>query len=195
MAIVSTLAAVITLNAVKFLHRTKIVKTVKDMKTISAALLVYQLDTGSFPDPFYFRGGAYGHRNTGCAAYSFGSPPLMANEDGVEGWDGPYLESVVRSPLKFHRKNPGDPGYTYQGVYWIGGTDCYRQSFDLDSDGVIDTTNAVSVQLAGLTEYDAVELDEVIDGNGMVGRFGTLNVYYSGPVDYHYAIYFVGTEL
>jgi len=187
--VIAILAAIIAPSAFRAIKKAQVSKTVADMKAIKNALLTYYADTGKFPGPFYFRINGYGHRNIGCAAYHFTNPPLMANEDNVPGWDGPYLENVVRSPL-VHEYVPG--GYTYPGTYWIGGTDCYRQSFDFDGNGSIDVSNAASVQLAGLSRADALAIDNVFDsGDGKVGVSGTMNV--RQGLGYYYIYLYVGS--
>ncbi|MDD2702689.1 MAG: prepilin-type N-terminal cleavage/methylation domain-containing protein [Candidatus Omnitrophica bacterium] len=187
-AIIAVLSAIIAPNAFKAIRKAQISKTAADFKTLKSALIAYSADTGRFPDPFYFRTPGYGHRNNGCASYSFTSPPLMANGDNVSGWDGPYVDKSMRSPL-VHAYVSG--GYTYPGTYWIGGTSCYAQSFDLDGNGSLEITNAVSIQLAGLELSDALAVDNIFDGGGIVGRRGSMNVVQS--TDYCYIYFLVGT--
>jgi prepilin-type N-terminal cleavage/methylation domain-containing protein len=188
-AIIAVLAAIIAPNAFKAIHKAQISKTVADLKTLKNGLIAYSADTGRFPDPFYFRAPGYGHRNADCAGYGFTSPPLMANEDNVSGWDGPYVDKAVRSPL-VHTYVSG--GFTYPGTYWIGGTSCYAQSFDLGGDGSAEITGAVSVQLAGLELSDALAVDNIFDGGGgSVGMNGSMTVIQAA--DYCYIYFFVGT--
>lgn len=187
-AIIAILAAIIAPNAMKAIRKAQVAKTVADMKAIKTALLAYHVDTGVWPDPFYYRSPGYGHRNLGCASYSFNQPPLMANEDNRPGWDGPYLDKIMRSPL-VHAYVSG--GFTYPGTYWIGGTSCYSQCFDFNGDGINEVCNATSVQLAGLETADALAVDNVFDqGNATVGRRGIMNVVQS--TDYCYIYLYVG---
>ncbi|MDD5668716.1 MAG: prepilin-type N-terminal cleavage/methylation domain-containing protein [Candidatus Omnitrophica bacterium] len=187
-AIIAVLAAIIAPNAFKAIRKAQISKTVTDMKALKTGILAYYADTGRYPDPFYFRVNGYGHRNNGCASYSFSNPPLMANEDNVVGWDGPYVDKALRSPL-VHDYVAG--GYTYPGTYWIGGTSCYSQSFDFNGDGSADVTGAASIQLAGLETIDALAVDNVFDaGGGRIGTNGSMNVVQSS--DYCYIYYYVG---
>ena len=198
-AIIAILAAIIAPNAFKTIEKARVAKTITDMKTIKSALQAYYADTGKFPDPFYLEQPGYGHQNENDAtcsnSYNFDSPPLMVNEDAagnpVFGWDGPYLERVLKSPITHEWVSAG---FAYPGVYWIGGTKCYRTSFDLDGDGALDITNAVSVQLGGLTEKDALAIDNIFDGDAKIGFYGVNNVYYMGAaIDYYAIYYYVGS--
>lgn len=188
-AIIAVMAAVVSPNAYKAVHKAKIAKTAADMKAIKGALLAYYADTGKFPDPFYYKMGAYGHRNSDCAWYPFSSPPLTANEDNVAGWDGPYLDRVLTSPLSPVYVSGG---YTYPGTYWIGGTNCYNQCFDLNGDGTNDICNAANVQLAGLTLADALALDKLFDGTPVNGQSGSMNI--AAGSGYYYARLYAGAS-
>jgi len=188
-AVIGVLAAIITPNALKAIKKAQVAKTVADMKSLKTALLNYYADTGRFPDPFYFRANGYGHRNATGASYSFTYPPVIANEDGAVNWNGPYLDNIHTSPL-IHSYVSG--GFTYPGTYWIGGTNIYQQSFDLDDNGSADITNAVSIQLAGLELADALAIDNAFDNDGgRVGRHGIMNV--TAGSGYYYIYLYVGT--
>ena len=190
-AFISILAAMIAPNAYKAVRKAKIAKSAADMKTIRSALLAYATDTGKFPDPFYFRVPGYGHRNDSNDGYNFNSPPLMANEDNVRGWDGPYMDKVATSGLSHPYVATG---YTYPGIYWIGGTNIYRQSFDFDGDGTAESTNMISVQLAGLELADALAIDHIFDGNnGYNGRRGSMNLSPFTGGEYYFIYLNVGT--
>ncbi len=79
-AIIAILGAVVTPNILKAIDGSRVVAAVSDVKIIKSAALAYYADTGQWPQS--------------PASASSSDPGFLANPDpGIDGWNGPYLES------------------------------------------------------------------------------------------------------
>lgn len=192
-AIIAILAAVIAPNAFKAIKKAQIARTAADMKAIKAALLTFFVDTGKFTGAHYYApviNILCGDDCIGTEGAIHIASPLMSNDFGVAGWDGPYLDKVIRSPLIHEYVGSG---YSSPGTYFIGGTNCYYRRFDFDGDGNVDVPRSVSVQLAGLSEKEAIAIDNVFDrGDGQIGEIGMMNIFLASNNVYYHADLYVG---
>ncbi len=173
-AIIGILAAVIAPNAFNAIEKSRITKTVEDMQAIKKATFLYFSDTGKWPRNQYL----LDNHNS-----------LMENIEGVDGWDGPYLEKTGKSPLV---RNPV-PGMANPGYYYIWGRHHDSSTayfcFNLDNDSSTtyhdaywtaptgcEITDGISVALYGITHKEALKLDSIFDGEGKDGYWGSMNV-------------------
>ncbi|MBU2251662.1 MAG: hypothetical protein KKH25_05340, partial [Candidatus Omnitrophica bacterium] len=114
--------------------------------------------------------------------------PLLS-DPGATGWDGPYLNGPATSSLMIVRLGTG--GQPYTGIYYIAegslSSPCcdnqwcidFYSTFDLDSDGVKDTTDAVCVAINGFAnERQVITLDSMIDPEGKNAYEGMMNTYW-----------------
>lgn len=156
-AIISILAAIITPSIFRAVKKAQISRTVESFKVIKSAVLNYYTDTGQWVPSHYIindRG------------------PLF-RDNGVYGWDGPYLERYEKSPLVQEAVRGG----SYPGWYYVlHDRQLYDSTFDLDRDGVYDVTDGISVCCYGFPASDAYRIDEIIDGVGEWGYKGNMNV-------------------
>ena len=151
-AIIAILAAIIAPNAFRVIEKAKISKTVSDMRTVKVAAQSYYADSGKWP----WEGAVHGeHNNNGTG--------FMA-DDGVSGWDGPYLESWPKSQ------------WTQDGLEFVY---VYYPLGDWDNDGTtgdhfISIRNSAGFSTA-LSEDIKLKIDSIIDdGNLSTGRVQTL---------------------
>lgn len=80
-AIIATLAAIIAPNAFKAIEKGRVSATIGDWKSIKTGAMAYYADTGRWPRSGY-----------GSTAGEFPRVGLIT-DDGMTGWDGPYLEN------------------------------------------------------------------------------------------------------
>lgn len=163
-AVIGILAAIIAPNAFKAIEKAKIARTSADMKTIKTSVLNYYADTGRWP---------------ACHYINTINSPLLTN-DGVVGWNGPYLEKIAMSPLSRQPAVGGCPVFGYYYVWWnrssSGTYSCY---FDLDGDGTPEITDGISVCVYGLASMtETTKLDAVFDPPGSLGETGMMNAHF-----------------
>jgi len=165
-AIIGILSAVLLPNAFKQIEKSRVARTAEDMKSIKTGTLMYYSDTSKWPRNQYI----LNIRNS-----------LMQNIEGVDDWDGPYLENYGKSPLVRDRI----PGMAHPGWYYIWGRhhDSGWQYFRFNLDGSgsggvgdCEILDGISVSLYGITEHEAMMLDRIFDGEGKRGYYGTMNV-------------------
>ncbi len=137
-AIIGILAAIITPNAFKAIEKGKVAAAEADYKAIKAAALNYYTDTGQWPND--------GASNTG-----------FVQSDGVNGWNGPYLE-------RWPSKNPWGNSYEYNKDSGV--------NFDGDSNTTERYLTIKSVPSSAAERIDA-DLDGTKDGTKGIVRYST----------------------
>src|SRR3989338_2256659 len=161
-AIIAILAAIIAPNAFRAIEKAKISRVVADLKAIKTATFAYYADTGKWPIS-----GVY---------ISDDTHPLLS-DDGSAGWDGPYLESIGKSPLA-KGASPSCPKYGYYYVYFRDPPDG-EQYFDFNDDGNVDTGRGLSACVYGFSsQEELIKLDAIFDNVGKIGVSGKMTTYY-----------------
>jgi general secretion pathway protein G len=183
-AIIAILAAIIAPNAFRAIEKSRVARTAADMNAIKTATLSYYTDTGQWPIP-----------PGGGSQYILGDHPLLV-DNGVFGWDGPYLDKIGRSPLADHVVSLW--GWEY-GYYYIcvkpPGWGAYMSWFDLDGDNVIEIKDGISVGVYGFAMENAYLVDRVFDNNivddgingGIKGKLNVIN--WGGAGSNYWAIF------
>ena len=153
-AIIGILAAIIAPNAFKAIEKSKIAKVVGDVNAIKTAALMYYSDTGVFPPD----DDQYSNTSTDVGTHL---ADFFDNLAGVDGWDGPYLESLGQNPFDKRPRDVAEYGYQWEGV-WRTSSPTYSDSpIDFDGDGVDDP--CVEIGFIDLTVNRAESVMEEID--------------------------------
>src|SRR3989338_2215392 len=161
-AIIAILAAIIAPNAFRAIEKAKITRVAADLKAIKTATFAYHADTGKWPIS-----GVY---------ISDGTHPLLS-DDGSAGWDGPYLESIGKSPLAKGSSPGGCWKHGYYYVYFREPPDA-EQQFDFNNDGVLDTVRGLSACVYGFSsQEELLKVDAFFDNVGKIGTGGQMTTH------------------
>jgi general secretion pathway protein G len=136
-AIIAVLAAVIAPNAFRTIEKAKIAKAVSDIKAIKTAVMSYRADTKEWPPDYYF--GADPN-------------PFMAAPDGVSGWDGPYLDQMMKA-------HPWGGNINWRIIdIDDNGLEDYYITFDDDRFGTSSSDNG-----ARIPRKSMIRIDQILD--------------------------------
>lgn len=164
-AIIGILAAIIAPNAFKAIEKAKVVKVISDVNAIKTAALLYYSDAGVLPpdDDDYTSGGVGNHL-----------ADFFDNVAGVEGWDGPYLESKGQNPFNKRPVDSPEYGYQWEGTWRASNPSANTSPIDFDGDGTNDP--CVEMGFVDLSDerlqYVMEEIDKKLDdGNLNTGNY------------------------
>ncbi len=149
-AIIGILAAIIAPNAFKAIEKAKCAQAIGDAKAIKTAANVFYGDTGVWPHGDGVGGGVDNYTD----------PNPFLEDDGTEGWDGPYLEK-----WKFHAWN----GMERWSIMVINGAG------DSDKDGIVvfddDHTRSQTDNSGKIPVNSIMVIDRTIDDGDLSTGF------------------------